>query len=290
MPNFLGKWRMSLDNKDFIVIDHHNPRYLTFGTLQSLENLCSSDHIFLDGTFKSCPSPFVQLYTIHTQSSVLNGTVPILYSLLPSKTKSIYTSLFDELRTTTVKHDLVLNPKFIIIDFEKDAIGALKNVFPNAVIKGCNFHYNQCIFKKIQELGLQKDYYDSPIDDPKSVKCLVQETGALAFMPVSEINNLWCEIMDKFDHIPRSEDFFNYYTDTWIEDDCLFPRHLWNYYNFNGPRTNNGLEGWHHRLNSNIATSNPNLYVVIDELKKRLCLQHGYDPTSGEQHEQASTK
>ena len=87
-------------------------------------------------------------------------------------------------------------------------------------------------------------------------------------MPVSEINNLWCEIMDKFDHIPRSEDFFNYYTDTWIEDNCLFPRHLWNYYNFNGPRTNNGLEGWHHRLNSNIATSNPNLYVVIDELKK----------------------
>ena len=80
---------MSLDNKDFIVIDHHNPRYLTFGTLQSLENLCSSDHIFLDGTFKSCPSPFVQLYTIHTQSSVLKGTVPILYSLLPSKTKSI---------------------------------------------------------------------------------------------------------------------------------------------------------------------------------------------------------
>ena len=33
-------------------------------------------------------------------------------------------------------------------------------------------------------------------------------------MPVSEINNLWCEIIDKFDHIPRSEDFFNYYTDT----------------------------------------------------------------------------
>ena len=60
--------------------------------------------------------------------------------------KSIYTSLFDELRTATLKHDLVLNPKFITIDFEKGAIGALKNVFPNAVIKSCTFHYNQCIF------------------------------------------------------------------------------------------------------------------------------------------------
>ena len=139
------RFRSLLDNEDFIVIDHHNPRYLTFGTLQSLENLCSSDHILLDSTFKSCASPFVHLYTSHAQSSVLNGTVSILYSLLPSKTKSIYTSLFDELRTATVKHDLVLNSKFITIDFEKGAVDALKNVFPNAVIKGCHFHYNQCI-------------------------------------------------------------------------------------------------------------------------------------------------
>ena len=72
------RFRPLLDNKDFIVIDHHNPRYLTFGTLQSLENLCSSDHILLDSTFKSCASPFVHLYTIHAQSSILNGTVPIL--------------------------------------------------------------------------------------------------------------------------------------------------------------------------------------------------------------------
>ncbi|CAF5023335.1 unnamed protein product, partial [Rotaria socialis] len=32
-----GKWRMSLDNEDFIIIDHHNPRYLAFGTLHSLK-------------------------------------------------------------------------------------------------------------------------------------------------------------------------------------------------------------------------------------------------------------
>ena len=41
----------------------------------------------------------------------------------------------------------------------------------------------------------------------------------------------------------------------------------WNYYCFQGLRTNNGLEGWHHRLNSNIGTTNPNLYLVLQELK-----------------------
>ncbi|CAF3303223.1 unnamed protein product [Rotaria socialis] len=238
-----GKWRMSLDNEDFIIIDHHNPRYLAFGTLHSLKVLCESSHIFLDGTFKSCPPPFAQLYSIHCYSSILNELLLLnmIWFLIHNSSLSI-------------------SNKVLLAD--------LKNVFPNTTIKGCNFHYNQCIFKKIQDLALQKDYYDSLEDDPTSVKCLVQQTGALAFMPISKINELWCTIMDKFEHIPRSQDFFDYYTDTWIDKGCLYPRQLWNYYNFNGPRTNNGLEGWHHRLNSNIATSTPNIYVVIDELKK----------------------
>jgi hypothetical protein len=61
------------------------------------------------------------------------------------------------------------------------------------------------------------------------VKCLFQETAALAFMPVSEINGLWRGIMDKFEHTPRSQEFFDYFTDTWIDEGCLFPQHLWNY-------------------------------------------------------------
>ncbi len=61
----LDKWRMTFDNNDFIIVDHYNPRFLTFGTLQSLQDLSTSDHIFLDGTFKSCPSPVAQLYTLH---------------------------------------------------------------------------------------------------------------------------------------------------------------------------------------------------------------------------------
>ncbi len=240
--NSLGRWRVSLDNQNFVVIHHHNPRFITFGTRQSLEDLCAADHLFMDGTFKSCPSPFSQLYTIHVESPVSKNTIPILYSFLPSKTKSIYTLLFNELRNITLKNDLILNPKIITIDYEKGAIGALKNVFPHSKIKGCNFHFNQCVFRKIQEIGLQQDYYNSSNDDPVSVKRFVQESGALAFMPIQEINGLWCKIMDKFENIPHAQDFFDYFTETWIDNNCLFPRCLWNYYQFDGSRTTNGCE------------------------------------------------
>ena len=84
------------------------------------------------------------------------------YSLLvlPNKTKSIYTLLFNELRNIALQNDLILNPKTITVDYEKAAIGALKNIFPNSKIKGCNFHFNQCIFRKIQEIGLRQDYFN----------------------------------------------------------------------------------------------------------------------------------
>ena len=55
-----------MDSKDFIFVDHTNPRFLIFGTQQTIHYLCASDHIFLDGAFKSGPEPFVQLYTGHS--------------------------------------------------------------------------------------------------------------------------------------------------------------------------------------------------------------------------------
>ena len=36
-------------------------------------------------------------------------------------------------------NNISLNPKFITIDFEQAAILAIKLIFPNAIIKGCNF-------------------------------------------------------------------------------------------------------------------------------------------------------
>ena len=263
----LGKWCTSLSNEEFVLIDQVNPRFISFGTLKSLQMLCTADHLFLDGTFKSCPAPFCQLYTIHIRSLVLRSTTPVLYSLLPNKTRLTYISFFNEVRNVAIMNDLILNPKFITIDFEQGAINALKHVFPNVTIKGCNFHYNQCLFKKLQELGLHQAYYASPDDDLKSVKALYQRTIALAFIPTWNIDDLWCQVMNSFDHVPRSQEFFDYCTDTWIDNDSRFSRNLRNYYGFDGARTNNGLEGRHHRLNTNLSTSNPNLYVLIDELK-----------------------
>ncbi|CAF1596571.1 unnamed protein product [Didymodactylos carnosus] len=59
-----GIWRQTLNGDPFLLIEQKQQP--VFGTLSSLQQLCSSDHLFMDGTFSSCPSPFYQLYTIHS--------------------------------------------------------------------------------------------------------------------------------------------------------------------------------------------------------------------------------
>ncbi|CAF3401864.1 unnamed protein product [Rotaria socialis] len=58
--------------------------------------------------------------------------------------------------------------------------------------------------------------------------------------------------------------FYDYVTNTWIDDDALFDHVLWNYYDFKSLRTNNHLEGWHHRLNNDLNNVvHPHFYLFI---------------------------
>jgi len=47
-----------------------------------------------------------------------------------------------------------------------------------------------------------------------------------------------------------------------------FKCHQWNYFNFEGPRTNNHVEGWHSRLKKVVGKPHPNIYEIIDVFKR----------------------
>lgn len=67
-------------------------RILAFMSVGSAFKLCQADKIFLDGTFKVCPPPFYQLFTICTLRGLENEArlIPRLYALLPSKSGHCY--------------------------------------------------------------------------------------------------------------------------------------------------------------------------------------------------------
>ncbi|KAG8176080.1 hypothetical protein JTE90_025538 [Oedothorax gibbosus] len=129
-----------------------NDRILVFGTSENLNFLQNCKHWFADGTFKSAPHLFTQIYTIH--GIVKSQNVPAVYALLPSKTEAVYSQLLAALKVLNPN----LNPETILIDFEKAAMNAFKANFENTSIRGCFFHLSQAIWRKIQQLGLQARY------------------------------------------------------------------------------------------------------------------------------------
>src|SRR3954447_5900071 len=100
----------------------------------------------IDGTFKTSPELFYQLYAVH---GVYHGvSVPFIYGYLPSKKQKVYSEFFKIIRNKTEGL-----PEVIISDFERAAINACRRVFPAPATKfsGCLFHLTQSIFHKVQQ-------------------------------------------------------------------------------------------------------------------------------------------
>ena len=44
--------------------------------------------------------------------------------------------------------------------------------------------------------------------------------------------------------------------------------HQWNYYDYNRPRKNNHVEGWHSRLKRIVGKPHPNIFEIMDVIKR----------------------
>ena len=52
--------------------------------------------------------------------------------------------------------------------------------------KGCFFHYTQCIWRKVQDTGLQVPYKEN-----NDINKLVRRTAVLPLLPVNDLEDVW---------------------------------------------------------------------------------------------------
>ncbi len=74
---------------------------------------------------------------------------PCAHGFLVNKTQECYTNFFSGLKNLAN-----FEPKWIVVDFERALINSLASSFSTAKICGCNFHWGQILWKRIQEEGL----------------------------------------------------------------------------------------------------------------------------------------
>ena len=112
-----------------------------------------------NGTFKTAPRLFVQVYCIHGLRGGPNlledgHLLSSLFSLLENKTEVAYARMWEQIKILCPD----AMPTNMIMDFEIGAINSFRSIWPLTKIKGCLFHLSQNIWRKVQELGLQADY------------------------------------------------------------------------------------------------------------------------------------
>ena len=142
------EYKNTKNGEQFLLYDSGpiNRRILIFGTEKSVSYLEKCEHWYMDGTFSVTPGLFSQVYTIH--GCIGGRVVPSLYCLLPDKSEVTYSLLLEKV----IGFNNNLQPKSIMIDFERAMINSIATVFPNAEINGCFFHLSQNIYKKFKNL------------------------------------------------------------------------------------------------------------------------------------------
>lgn len=95
-------------------------------------------NIHIDATFKCVPKGFYQLLIIGAISE--KKLRPIAFCLMTGKMQKLYEKVFKHLRD-----ELGITAKKIMTDFECSLRNAAKNIYSEATIQGCWFHYIQCI-------------------------------------------------------------------------------------------------------------------------------------------------
>ena len=131
-------------NAQFLQVDtgYEKNRILIFATKENLKWL-ECDIWAANGTFDSVPSLFCQLYNIHPLRD--ETAIPAIFGLLSNKTEDTYTRFLREVSKLMPNFSL----RIIMTDFEKAALNAFSNVYPDAVQRGCFFHFSQCLWRKV---------------------------------------------------------------------------------------------------------------------------------------------
>jgi hypothetical protein len=259
-------WSKTIDGRDFVLADNGiDDRIIIFGTSAFLIKACSLQNsvVFMDGTFKSTPPLFKQIYTFHC--FIAGQMFPIVFGLLPNKREDTYRRFLQMIKSAALRFGTDFSPEIIQIDYEIAMMNAIRGELPYTRIRGCYFHFTQAIWRKVQDLGLT-----IPFRDNNAVKKTVRRVSALPLVPISNIDAVWESIQENAPlNINGVESFIDYVVNTWIDEIYgLFNRTIWTHFDNNGARTNNHLEGFHYKINKCMGKIHPNIFEMITVLQK----------------------
>ena len=129
----------------------------------------------MDGTFSTASPQFAQLYTVHGPCNGKN--IVGAYCLLVNKRMETNVELLSQIHLLTNR----VVPESVMTVFEQFMIGAIAQVYPLTLQKGCLFHLSKNIYRGVQELRLSHQYLND------AAFCInIKMISALSFVPAAD--------------------------------------------------------------------------------------------------------
>ena len=229
------EYKRTSKGERFLLYDSgpETQRILIFGTQRNPEMLEQSTVWMADGTFKTAPALFTQVYVIH---ALLGGPdlmkdghlFPSLFVLLPNKTEATYRRMWEQVELLCPQAD----PTVMLMDFELAAINSFQHTWPATMVKGCFFHLTQNLWCKVQATGMQPAYCQ---DEELAIR--IRQIPALAFAAPHEVPHLFGQVAALLPS-PAADDLIEYFERTYIGrtlsggmyHPALFPTDMWNHH------------------------------------------------------------
>jgi hypothetical protein len=242
--NIHGDWAKTWKGRQFLSHQDNNMGIAVFTTKRFLKSLQQADSLYVDGTFRTAPSPYKQFMTIHGK---VNGfVVPLVFVLLTGKTAVQYRRVFQHVKqqVLNVTHQ-PFNPQKVVCDFEKSLQIALQFEFPRTRLLGCHFHFGQSLWRKVQQVGLAASY-----NHDRRLRKVIRKFMSLGFLPTMVVRQNFTllrvsrKVQRMANTYPTLMQWLDYVYVTYVQQNALFPPPTWNVFHRNSDtRTNNHVEG-----------------------------------------------
>ena len=152
------KYMFSWDDEQFLSHQDNDWGILIYGTEENFLNLSRCRTIFIDGTFKTTPHPYYQFLTIH--GNYHDSVIPFVMCLLDGKQIGKYHQVLQHVKDKIFQlSGERWSPETVVTDFESSAI---ETELPNSRRFGCYFHFSKSLWRRIQEIGLTREYRNIP--------------------------------------------------------------------------------------------------------------------------------
>uniref|UniRef100_A0A914W085 MULE transposase domain-containing protein n=1 Tax=Plectus sambesii TaxID=2011161 RepID=A0A914W085_9BILA len=265
-------YRETLCGQQFLMYKNKDTGIMMFASPDAIAQLRKSKVWKMDGTFRTAPRGYVQVYSVHGEHEK-NESIPLVHILMKVKSKEAYLDMLKQLIVSCEEFGPI-EAERILIDFETGTIAAIEELcaptgyfsrYSTSIkLSGCVFHWQKCLRRKLGDLKL--------IQARKKVYAIDRWYQRIRGLPLLPLHLIQPTFNALIRHPPKGRKcqpyrakmmkFVRYLRRCWLKR-----APMWNHFDHAGPRTTNAVEGYHNALRV-VTAQHPMISSFLRKLRQ----------------------